>query len=486
MGRKKDPSIFDMIDDWQKAVIKRENERIREANRVNTLENENKVKRWNEEIEEKLDLIDNYYKDINLEVFDSFEYYDFLKKKLFIKSYVPLQEPSKKELKKRVRTIKENKVLEKIFKKRTEERLELEKRFQSKWDSLYKDYLEKEKENKKEYDEYKSKTILENEEYNKEIDNRYELFESGDKEEVENVVKDYLNNSEDLKEKNSIGVDKIGVNISDNVRDWTINLRFAKPEIYLMKVKDYKYIKSKWEIKENYFSDFEREKMFKKIVFNSNIYYLFKIKSYFEQFIKNIIVNSYVEDYNGATGQLEEKCIFSCLIDLNENKFGNLNNINGFEFFENLNARYKKPLLSLKSIVPYSFSKTLTDFIENEADGFDFENMSKVLLEKNGFTDVTVTKKSGDFGADIIATKDRVTYAIQCKKYSNKVGVEAVQEVMASRQIYNCHVGAILTNNDFTPAAIKLADANNIILWNGEELEKMISKMSGNKEESIV
>lgn len=112
--------------------------------------------------------------------------------------------------------------------------------------------------------------------------------------------------------------------------------------------------------------------------------------------------------------------------------------------------------------------------------------MSKVLLEKNGFTDVTVTKKSGDFGADIIATKDRVTYAIQCKKYSNKVGVEAVQEVMASRQIYNCHVGAILTNNDFTPAAIKLADANNIILWNGEELEKMISKMSGNKEESIV
>lgn len=117
MGRKKDPSIFDMIDDWQKAAIKRENERIREANRVNTLENENKVKRWNEEIEEKLDLIDNYYKDINLEVFDSFEYYDFLKKKLFIKSYVPLQEPSKKELKKRVRTIKENKVLEKIFKK---------------------------------------------------------------------------------------------------------------------------------------------------------------------------------------------------------------------------------------------------------------------------------------------------------------------------------------------------------------------------------
>lgn len=364
MGRKKDPSIFDMIDDWQKAAIKRENERIREANRVNTLENENKVKRWNEEIEEKLDLIDNYYKDINLEVFDSFEYYDFLKKKLFIKSYVPLQEPSKKELKKRVRTIKENKVLEKIFKKRTEERLELEKRFQSKWDSLYNDYLEKEKENKKEYDEYKSKTILENEEYNKEIDNRYELFESGDKEEVENVVKDYLNNSEDLKEKNSIGVDKIGVNISDNVRDWTINLRFAKPEIYLMKVKDYKYIKSKWEIKENYFSDFEREKMFKKIVFNSNIYYLFKIKSYFEQFIKNIIVNSYVEDYNGATGQLEEKCIFSCLIDLNENKFGNLNNINGFEFFENLNARYKKPLLSLKSMYLIHSQKLLLTLLK--------------------------------------------------------------------------------------------------------------------------
>lgn len=491
MGRRKDPSIFDMIDDLQKSALRRERERIREenvrikeSNRLSTIENENKVQLWNDEINEKINLIDNYYKNITLEVFNSSDYYNSLKEKLVINNYTPLEEPNSKLLRKKIGCFKENKTLEKIFKNRINIRNEREAKFQEEWSLVYQDYLKKEEENRKEYEEYKRKLILRNEEFNKNIDNRYELFESGNVEEIKNIVKYYLYNSVNLNEKNSIGVDRISVDISDNAKDWTINLKFAKPEIYLMRVKSYKYLKSKWEIKENEFSDYEREKMFKKIVFNSCIYYLFKIKTYFKQFVTNVIINSYVEDYNGATGQLEEKCIFSCLIDLNENEFGNLNNIDSFEFFEYLNARYKKPLLNLKSIIPYSFSKTFADYIENETDGFDFENMSKVLLEKNGFVDVTVTKKSGDFGADVIATKDKITYAIQCKKYSSKVGVDAVQEVMASRQIYKCHVGAILTNNDFTPSAIKLAEANNIVLWNGDELEKMIANMPVDKEKS--
>ena len=106
--------------------------------------------------------------------------------------------------------------------------------------------------------------------------------------------------------------------------------------------------------------------------------------------------------------------------------------------------------------------------------GVDFETYCTSILKKRGFTQISTTKVSGDYGGDIIAVKDQIKYVIQCKRYSSSIGVSAVQEVIAARSIYKCHVGAVLTNNYFTPAAIKLADSNNILLWNRDDLLAMI------------
>ena len=64
----------------------------------------------------------------------------------------------------------------------------------------------------------------------------------------------------------------------------------------------------------------------------------------------------------------------------------------------------------------------------DDMDGFDFEYYCADLLVADGFIDVQVTRSSGDYGVDILAEKDGVTYAIQCKRYSGLVGVKAVQE----------------------------------------------------------
>ena len=64
-------------------------------------------------------------------------------------------------------------------------------------------------------------------------------------------------------------------------------------------------------------------------------------------------------------------------------------------------------------------------------DGRDFEFFCAELLEKRGFLEVEVTKGSGDNGVDILAEKDGVTYAIQCKRYEEPIGVKAVQEAYA-------------------------------------------------------
>ena len=85
-----------------------------------------------------------------------------------------------------------------------------------------------------------------------------------------------------------------------------------------------------------------------------------------------------------------------------------------------------------------------------------------------------LTKASGDFGVDILAEKDGVTYAIQCKRYADPVGVKAVQEAFAGREYYDRMVGAVLTNQYFTPAARKLADKIGVVLWDRDMLEELL------------
>ena len=100
-----------------------------------------------------------------------------------------------------------------------------------------------------------------------------------------------------------------------------------------------------------------------------------------------------------------------------------------------------------------------------------FEYFCADLLKRNGFTEVEVTKGSGDYGADILAQKEGVTYAVQCKCYTGPVGVGAVQEVYAGRDYYDRMVGAVMTNQYFTSPAVKAAEKLKILLWDGGCLE---------------
>ena len=126
----------------------------------------------------------------------------------------------------------------------------------------------------------------------------------------------------------------------------------------------------------------------------------------------------------------------------------------------------------------YKNVKHEIDGVDNDMDGFDFEKYTSKLLKANGFTKVEVTQCSSDFGVDVIAYKEDIKYAIQCKKYSSPVGIKAVQEVIASKAMHNCHVAVVLTNNYFTKNAEELAERNNVLLWNREKLVSLISKIA--------
>lgn len=103
----------------------------------------------------------------------------------------------------------------------------------------------------------------------------------------------------------------------------------------------------------------------------------------------------------------------------------------------------------------------------------DFENDICLKLKQLGFRAKT-TKASGDQGVDVIAEKNDIKFAVQCKLYSSPVGNKAVQEVCAGRDFYDADYGVVVTNNNYTPAAKKLADKNGIILLNDNDLEKLL------------
>ena len=132
-----------------------------------------------------------------------------------------------------------------------------------------------------------------------------------------------------------------------------------------------------------------------------------------------------------------------------------------------LSAIRTKPPVNLYSS---NLDVVLADIDKMSSSGLKFEEFTVQLLLDNGFKNVKKTQGSGDYGIDVLASKEGITYAIQCKCYSDKVGNKAVQEAYSGKNFYNCMVAVVLTNNFFTNAAIETAKANNVLLWDREKL----------------
>lgn len=98
--------------------------------------------------------------------------------------------------------------------------------------------------------------------------------------------------------------------------------------------------------------------------------------------------------------------------------------------------------------------------------GEDYEAyVANKLLEQGFLASYYLTRTTGDYGADIIGTyKNGVRVCIQCKFWANNVGISAVQEIYAARNMYGCSVAVVVTNSDFTKSAKELARRTGVIL----------------------
>lgn len=109
--------------------------------------------------------------------------------------------------------------------------------------------------------------------------------------------------------------------------------------------------------------------------------------------------------------------------------------------------------------------------------GEEFEEYVAALLRFQGYK-TRMTPRSGDYGVDIVASKDGVKTAVQIKRYSKKLDQKPIREAvtgMAVRQ-YGCTKAMVVTNSTFTKAAIFLASESGCELIDREKLGEWILK----------
>lgn len=127
-----------------------------------------------------------------------------------------------------------------------------------------------------------------------------------------------------------------------------------------------------------------------------------------------------------------------------------------FQIVDNIAIEGQKQLVN----IPYS--ETMT--------GIQYEQLCGNILEKQGWQ-IKYTKKSGDQGVDIIAIRQSITLAVQCKRYKKPIGNKAIQEVVAGQQFYNATYALVIASNGFTKSAKQLAQKTNVLLLNHQPLE---------------
>ena len=114
----------------------------------------------------------------------------------------------------------------------------------------------------------------------------------------------------------------------------------------------------------------------------------------------------------------------------------------------------------------------------DQMDGVTFEHRLESLYEFLGYT-VETTKTSGDFGADLVLVKNGERTVVQAKRYSSNVGLEAIQESVAAKAMYQATKAVVATNSYYTKAARELAAANNVELIERPQLTAMLSDQAG-------
>ena len=118
---------------------------------------------------------------------------------------------------------------------------------------------------------------------------------------------------------------------------------------------------------------------------------------------------------------------------------------------------YKERLIKVNAVLNETMG--VLSFCVPAMEGTTYEHYVGNRLSIEGFTNIQYTRRTGDFGGDIICLDPNgVKTCVQCKRYQENVGVDGVQEAISGRIYYQCERAIVISNMSYTPAAKELAE----------------------------
>lgn len=114
--------------------------------------------------------------------------------------------------------------------------------------------------------------------------------------------------------------------------------------------------------------------------------------------------------------------------------------------------------------------------------GEEFEKYLEEILKFQSYK-TNLTKRSGDFGTDIVARKNQEVYSIQAKRYKYNVSRTAISDAVAAMKFYGCNRSMVITTNYFSSDAKKFAEVNNCVLIDRDRLTQWILDFQNNIQE---
>jgi restriction system protein len=130
----------------------------------------------------------------------------------------------------------------------------------------------------------------------------------------------------------------------------------------------------------------------------------------------------------------------------------------------------------------YYFANHPLDVLHNLTP-IEFESLIAELYNDMGY-EIQLTKKSYDGGIDVIAVNKTIgkneEVLIQCKRYSNNVGVKDIRELLGVVENYKATKGVFCTSSSYSSSAFKFAkNSNRLELLDGRNIINLCNEYFG-------
>jgi HJR/Mrr/RecB family endonuclease len=144
-----------------------------------------------------------------------------------------------------------------------------------------------------------------------------------------------------------------------------------------------------------------------------------------------------------------------------------------YKYFENKRLYFIEDFE--KKIEKYSKIEVKNLIDLNKLNGYEFELFTREFYKLQGF-DAIETKRSHDYGADVIAYKNNEKYIIQAKRFSFPVNYNAVYQADNAKIHYKADHAILFTNSDTNSRANETAKRYNVGIVNGHDIDLFLRK----------